>query len=108
MCRALQVVAPLSEGLKYGEQFLVIDLVVELRWLHAAGVECDRVDVAIIGGDLGDDCSDCIVRSISLNNNRIVRVEMCQDGCLGEGSLEGFKCLGVVGAPSEWVSLRVR
>src|SRR5882724_13435513 len=34
MCRALEVVAPLSEGLEYGEQFLIIDLVVELCRLH--------------------------------------------------------------------------
>src|SRR5882724_11755083 len=27
---------------------------------------------------------------------------MHQDGGLGEGSLEGFECLSVVGAPSEW------
>ena len=60
------------------------------------------MDVAIIGGDLGDDFSNCIVRSISLNNNRIVRVEMRQDGGLCEGCFEGFKCLGVVGAPDEW------
>src|SRR5882724_1311388 len=101
MCRALEVVAPLSEGLKYGEQFFVVDLVVEFRWLHAAGVECDRVDVAIVGGDLGDDRSDCIVRSVSLNDNGVVRVEMRQDGGLCEGRFEGFKCLGVVGAPDE-------
>src|SRR5882724_10423501 len=36
MCRALQVVAPLSEGLKYGKQLLVVDLIVEIHWLHAA------------------------------------------------------------------------
>src|SRR5882724_10084397 len=36
MGRALKVVAPLSEGLEYCKQFLIIDLVVELRWLHAA------------------------------------------------------------------------
>src|SRR5882724_7952599 len=101
MCRALEVVVPLLEGLKYCKQLLVIDLIVELRWLHAAQVEHDQVDVAIVGGDLGDDRSDRIVRIISLNNNRIVRVEMRQDGGLGEGGLEGFECLGVVGAPSE-------
>jgi len=28
MCRALEVVVPLSEGLEYGQQFLIIDLVV--------------------------------------------------------------------------------
>src|SRR5882724_166529 len=27
---------------------------------------------------------------------------MCQDRCLGEGCLEGFECLGVIGAPGEW------
>src|SRR5882724_10495304 len=36
MCRALEVVAPLLEGLEYCEQLFVIDLVVELHWLHAA------------------------------------------------------------------------
>src|SRR5882724_517277 len=51
---------------------------------------------------MGDDCGNHIVRSISFNNNGIIRVKMCQDGGLGEGSLEGFKCLGVVRAPSEW------
>src|SRR5882724_5220579 len=101
MCRALEVVAPLSEGLEYGEQFLIVDLVVELCQLHTARVEHDWVDVTIIRGDLGDDHGDRIVRSVSLNNNRIVRVEMHQDGGLGEGSLEGLECLGVVGAPSE-------
>ena len=60
------------------------------------------MDVAIVRGDLGDDCCNRIVRSISFNNNRIVRVEMHQDGSLGEGSLEGLKHLVVVGAPGEW------
>ena len=36
MSRAFQVVTPLSEGLKDGEQLFVIDLIVELCWLHAA------------------------------------------------------------------------
>jgi len=29
-------------------------------------------------------------------------LKFAKDGGLGEGGLEGFKCLGVVGAPSEW------
>src|SRR5882724_13399558 len=36
MCRTLEVVVPLSEGLEYGEQFLIVDLVVELCRLHTA------------------------------------------------------------------------
>src|SRR5882724_10497239 len=35
MCRALEVDTPLSEGLEYCKQLFVIDLVVELHWLHA-------------------------------------------------------------------------
>jgi len=35
MCRAFQIVAPLSEGLTDGEQLFVIDLIVELSCLHA-------------------------------------------------------------------------
>src|SRR5882724_3895908 len=36
VCRAFQVVAPLLEDLEDGKQLLVIDLVVEPCWLHAA------------------------------------------------------------------------
>ena len=60
------------------------------------------MDVTIVRGDLGDDFSNHVVRSISLNNNGIIRVEMCQDGCLGKSFFECVECLGVVGAPGEW------
>src|SRR5882724_10320173 len=102
MSRAFQVVTPLLEGLKDDEQLFVVDLIVELCRLHAAGVECDWVDVAIVGGDLRDDRSDRIVRSISFNNNGVIRVEMCQDGCLCKCCLERFECLSVIRAPGEW------
>ena len=60
------------------------------------------MDVANVRGDLGDECCNCIVRSISFNDNRIIRVEMHQDGCLGKGCFEGFERLGVIRAPGEW------
>ena len=66
------------------------------------------MDVTIVGGDLGDDHGDHIVRSVSFNNNGIIRVKMRQDGGLGEGSLEGFKRLGGSGPQVNGVSLRVR
>src|SRR5882724_1878965 len=99
MSRAFQVVVPLSEGLEDGEQLFVVYLIVELCRLHAAGVECDWVNVAIIGGDLQDDRSDHIVRSVSFNNNGVIRVEMRQDGCLCKGCLERFEHFSVIGAP---------
>src|SRR5882672_8973653 len=101
MCRALQIVAPLSEGLKYCQELLVIDLVVELGRLHTAGVECDRMDVTIIRGNLGDDSCNRIIGSISFNNNGIIRVEMRQYGCRGEGTFEGSERLGLIGTPGK-------
>ena len=82
-----------------------LDLVVELDWLHAVGVEHDWVEVTIVGRNLGDDCCDRIVRSISLNHNGIIRVEMHQNGCLCKGMFEGLKCHSVVGTPDEWCVL---
>jgi len=60
-----------------------------------------RLDVTLIRGDLGNDHCDCIVRSVSLNNDGIVRVECIKWG-LGEGSLECLKCLHVVRALGNW------
>ena len=59
------------------------------------------MDVPILGGDLGYDCSNHIIGSISFNNNWIIRVEMFQDGCHGKGMFEGSECLGVVRTPYE-------
>jgi len=56
----------------------------------------------------GDDLCDRIVRSISLNNDGIIRVEMRQDGCLCEGMFEGLKGCSVVGTQVNGMSLRVR
>src|SRR5882672_192655 len=101
MCRALQIVAPLSEGLKYCQELLVVDFIVELGRLHTAGVECDWVDVTIIRGNLGDDSCNSIIGSISFNNNGIMRVEMCQYGCRGEGRFEGSERLRLIGIPGK-------
>jgi len=65
------------------------------------GVEHDQVDIPIVRGDLGDNSCNHIIRSISFNNNQIIRVEMCQDRCLGNGVFEGPERLDVVRAPYE-------
>jgi len=56
-------------------------------------------------GDLGDDHSDCIIRSVSFNNNGFIRVEMRQDGCLSKGCLSVFEQLVWLGAQVNRVSL---
>ena len=60
------------------------------------------MDVTIIRRDLGNDCCNCIVRSISFNNNGIIGVEMRQDRGLSKGLFKCVECLGVVGTPDEW------
>jgi hypothetical protein len=43
---AFQVVAPDAERFEDRVEFLVVDVVVELRWVEFAGVECYWVDLA--------------------------------------------------------------
>ena len=59
------------------------------------------MDVTIIRGYLGDDGCNCTVGSVSFNNNRMIRVQMRQDGCHGEGVFEGSECLHMIGTPGE-------
>ena len=65
------------------------------------GVEHNQVDVSIVGGDLGNDSCNGIIRSISFNNNGIISVEMRQNGCCGEGMFEGSERLHMIGTPGE-------
>jgi len=66
------------------------------------------VDVTVIRGDLGDDRGDCIIRSVSFNNNGLSGVEMRQDRGLGKGLFDCAECCGVSGPQTNGVSLRVR
>jgi len=59
------------------------------------------VDVAIVGGDLGDDHSDHIVRSVSFNDNEIIRLKCTKMGAWVKAVLRVFKHHGVIGAPGE-------
>ena len=46
--RTVKVVAPDAERFKDGEEFLVMDIVVELRRVERAGVESDRVYFTVL------------------------------------------------------------
>ena len=52
---------PLPEHFEDCQKFLVVDLIVELSWLHSSGEESNWVQVAIFGGDLGDDSNNSII-----------------------------------------------
>ena len=58
---AFKVVAPLLEGFKDCQELLVIDLVVKLGGLHSMGVKSNRVQVTVVGRDLGNNGSDGVV-----------------------------------------------
>jgi len=71
-------------------------------------VEHDWVDVTIIRGDLGDDFCDCIVRSVSFNNNGIIRVEMHQDRSWMKAVLRVSNALMWSGPQMKGMSLHLR
>ena len=52
---------PLLKGFKDCQEFLVVDFIVELDRLHPMGVESNRVQVAIVRRDLGNNGCDGII-----------------------------------------------
>src|SRR5579859_2056497 len=71
--------------------FFIIDFVVLFRRLEFATVKCNRVKESINGISLGNDCSKGEVGGIHFENRRQGRIEVSEDGCRGEGSLELLK-----------------
>ena len=56
------------------------------------GIESNRMDITGVGDDR-EDSTKCIVRSIHLNDQGLIRLPVCEDWSRGEGglqSIEGF------------------
>ena len=66
-----------------------MDIVVEFCGRKHPGVKCTWMDSVIEA--YGDDGSESIVRSVSLNDNRNVRDPLGQRRSRGEGLLEGVE-----------------
>ena len=58
---AFEVVAPLLESFEDRQELFVVDFVVKLGRLHSSGVKGNRVQVTIIGRDLGNNGHDGVV-----------------------------------------------
>ena len=58
---AFKVVAPLLESFEDRQELLVVDFVVKLGGLHSMGVKSNRVQVTIVGRDLGNNGCNGIV-----------------------------------------------
>ena len=53
---AFEVVTPSSEGLEDGQQFFVVHIVVEFGACEGSGMECDRMELAVLGVHGEDSC----------------------------------------------------
>ncbi|KIK76177.1 hypothetical protein PAXRUDRAFT_170675, partial [Paxillus rubicundulus Ve08.2h10] len=78
------IVVPRVECFVNGEEFFVMDVIVELQSGVGLGVEHDWAEFVIWAAD-GKDAGDSIVRGVSLNNDRGIRHPMSQDWSRGEG-----------------------
>ena len=86
----LQVVSPNLECLKDCEKFFVMNIIVEFRSGKDAGVEYDRIDIGICRIDRKDS-PECIVRSISLNNNLGIQHPVRKHWCKHESLFKDCK-----------------
>ena len=68
--RSLKVVAPYLKGFENGEQFFVMDIVVEFRGRKGLGVESNGMDFIVCRGLCGEDGSKGIVQRICFDYER--------------------------------------
>ena len=57
-----------------------------------AGMESNRMDIARVGDD-GEDSTKCIVGSICLNDQGLIRLPVHKDWSRGKGGLQSIKGL---------------
>ena len=65
---ALQVMSPGLERLKYCQEFLVMNIVIQLRRGESARMESDWVEFGIGGVD-GKNCSESVIGGVSFNDD---------------------------------------
>lgn len=64
---SFKVVPPCFESLENSKKLFVMHIVIELRTGEGPTVECNGMDITVVG-DNGENCTKCIVGGISLNN----------------------------------------
>ena len=65
---ALQVVLPGLEHLKYYQEFLVVNVVIQLQRDESVGMESDWVEFRIEGVD-GENCSKSVIGGVSFDDD---------------------------------------
>ncbi|KAG5348403.1 hypothetical protein C0989_010601 [Termitomyces sp. Mn162] len=85
---SLKVGPPLMEGFDDHEEFLVVDVIVELHRDHQMGVEGDGAEILPSGVRLGEYSGHGVVGGIAFEYNWQGGVKMAEDQDGGEGLLE--------------------
>ena len=82
-----EVMAPLAESFKDGEELFFMNVIIELRARKGAGVKGDGVDF-IIFGESGENGTESVVGGFSLYHKLSTWDIMRENGGRGEGFLE--------------------
>ena len=85
--RSLEVVVPYLKSFENGEQFLVVDIVVEFGGRKGAGVESNGVDFIVHQGYRGENGSKGLVQRVCFNYERRAWNPVHKHWCSGEGFL---------------------
>ncbi|KAF8623812.1 hypothetical protein AX17_007283 [Amanita inopinata Kibby_2008] len=98
---AFQVAAPLFKHFIDREELFVMSIIIELGRSEGAGVERDRVEVAIIAVD-GEYRGKSIIECISFNDDFGVGYPVSEYRSGGEGLLESFESGPTCGVKVPW------
>ena len=83
---ALKVMSPVLEGLKDGQQLLVMGIIVQLRGRQSPRIVSDRSELRI-GANNGQNAGDGIVRGVSLDHKQSIGNPMSENRSGSEGLL---------------------
>jgi len=90
--RTFQIVLPNLESFKYGKQFVIMYVVVQLHYSESARVKDNWMNFIIFVNN-GEDCSENIVQGISFHNELSIGNPMSKDKCGDECFLERVKSI---------------
>ena len=85
--RALKVMSPVLEGLKDGQQLLVMGIIIQLRGRQSPQIVSDRSELGISANN-GQNAGDGIVRGVSLDHKQSVGNPMSEDWSRSESLLQ--------------------
>ena len=83
---ALKVVSPVLEGLKDGQQLLVMGIIIQLRGRQSLRIVCDGLELRISANN-GQNPGDGIVQGVSLDRKQSIGNSMSEDWSGSEGLL---------------------